>query len=214
MSSQNPLFAVALDDATLASIHDASTAIAASPADLLGVLGLGYEPMDKDQLHMPFVFCTDRLCHLSASNLQALQSILKVKVAVEGVLTVHHFTFCGFELYAPDTSLLVARFKAPEHLLRLRKTVWRTCREYGVSYPDALWMPHVKLGKIRGTRAQIDSISCAGLDPWGPQRLVRPLGLTLLCGEKVQLTPSEWARALAFPEAAQDDDQPGAKLLD
>merc|ERR1712232_468650 len=89
--------------------------------------------------------------------------------------------FLRFELYQPDKTILVARYKATDAMTALRKAIWRVCRAAGVAFPDALWMPHVKLGRIKGlTRGQLDKLSCSALTSRAVQPAAVPIGLTLL----------------------------------
>merc|ERR1711957_220040 len=85
--------------------------------------------------------------------------------------------------------MLIARFRAPEPLTALRKAVWRTCREHGISFPDALWVPHVVLGKVVATKAQLTNVSLGNLSPLAPTLPSQALGLTLL-GEKPPDSPA------------------------
>lgn len=220
MTAKQPLLALTLGTETADALHHAALALQVDAAELLGTPSLDFEALDREQLQLAFVFCNEHFCQLKEAELSALQHLLRERVLAANV-TPCHLAFVGFEVFAPDKTWLVARFKAPEPLLHLRKAVWRACREFGAAYPDALWLPCVKVGRFRGAKGQVDKIT--SLDCLAPYSLTTParaLGLTVVCGEHDKLACDEWARALSFEQGnpldtstprTQEDSRPISK---
>lgn len=150
---------------------------------------------------MTYVFCSERLLRMPVEEARDLHDTLQGQVAeaamAAGSDSLH---FRGFELFPPERlNLLIARFKVPDALGHLRKTLWRTCRDRAVSFPDAMWVPHVALGKIKASRGQLSKMSCSRLSHLALGRPAQPLGLTLL-GERPQGgTSCNWAFAFVPP---------------
>lgn len=128
---------------------------------------------------MAFVFCTDRLCHLPSEQLQTLYDDIRRHVAAAcAEEELQALTCRGFELFGPDKSHLIARFRAPGLLMQLRRAIWRTCKEFGTSLPDAIWQPHIRLGRIKASRGQLNKVAFS-LPPQLSQLAIQPKGLTL-----------------------------------
>eukprot|EP00747_Dinoflagellata_sp_TGD_P210761 gnl/TRDRNA2_/TRDRNA2_84018_c0_seq2.p1 gnl/TRDRNA2_/TRDRNA2_84018_c0~~gnl/TRDRNA2_/TRDRNA2_84018_c0_seq2.p1 ORF type:complete len:220 (+),score=42.91 gnl/TRDRNA2_/TRDRNA2_84018_c0_seq2:68-727(+) len=215
MSNRNSFLAVVLDDATTSALDSAARAICGSPAELLGLdEDCGFDPMPEESLHMTFIFFGEHLRELLAVQLRGLHSAVQEEVAaVATCAAAAPLVFSGFELFPPGKmNLVVARFEAPEVLLHLHAAVLEACKKHGASIPssvwhrlagDGAWTPHVTLGKIRATRAQIGKASCDGLHDLAPVRMATPCGLTLL-GERPPRAWCDWDQALSF--AATEDD--------
>lgn len=176
---QKPTLALVLEDSTRSALDTAAQAIAESPDEWLGVPGMAFEPEAKEQFHMVFVLCTDRLCHLPSEDLQTLHDDVRRHVSAasaEGPLPL----ICrGFELFGPDKSHLIARFRAPTQLVQLRRAIWRTCKDFGVAFPDALWAPHIRLGRIKASRGQLKQVAFSKLPAQLSELAIEPSGLTL-----------------------------------
>jgi len=202
-SGNKPILAVRLDAATRNALRRAAEAAAITPSESLGTAvaaGASFEPSDEAHLHMDFVLCSDLLAKMPMKRLHSLQEALQKMVGDAAEAVALPMSFQRFELYAPDKNFLVARFKVPEALTLLRRAVWRECRSSGIAFPDAMWMPHVKLGKIKGlSRGQLNEVSCDGLAPFAPLAPARPLGLFLRGGAlPEQADPGFWDQALLF----------------
>merc|ERR1719362_186765 len=205
MTANQPLLAVTLGSETGDALHRAASALQDDAAELLGTPNLDFEALDREQLQLAFVFCNERFCQLKEADLSALQHLLRERVLAAN-LTACHLEFVGFEVFAPDKTWLVARFKAPDSLLHLRKSVWRACREFGAAYPDALWLPCIKVGRFRGAKGQVDKItSLDSLASYSPTTPARAFGLTVVSREPDGLACDEWAKALSFVQEDLSD---------
>lgn len=198
-----------MDDATVAALGVVAEAIAASPSELLGREGVGFEPVDDKSRHMTFVFFGEHLQQLSASELLAVHAAICEEVAAVSVSAAAPLAFHGFQLFPPGKSnLVVACFEPSPSLLELRHAVLRRVRECGLSLPKSFfamlegegrWMPHVTLGKVRASKVQIGGVSCSpatfhSLVPTAP---AMPLGLTMLGAPPVRVR-CNWDSALEF----------------
>jgi len=199
MSCTTAFLAVALDDELRAVLHHVACAIEASPEQSLGVEGVGFLPHAEDKLHMTFVFCGEALKKLPKANVTALHGEIQAKTrrnsALEG-----HLEFKAFELFPPEKmNLIIARFEAPPFLRELRQFTWAICLKYGVAMKDDEdWMPHITLGKIKATKAQVGHVSCHSLvAPTLDGAALQPLGLTLL-GSRPKQVWLDWDEALLF----------------
>eukprot|EP00746_Dinoflagellata_sp_MGD_P112156 gnl/MRDRNA2_/MRDRNA2_49116_c0_seq1.p1 gnl/MRDRNA2_/MRDRNA2_49116_c0~~gnl/MRDRNA2_/MRDRNA2_49116_c0_seq1.p1 ORF type:complete len:587 (+),score=114.43 gnl/MRDRNA2_/MRDRNA2_49116_c0_seq1:77-1837(+) len=209
MPNHNSYLAVVLDDATEAALGIAAEAIVASPSELLGARSVGFEPVQDESRHMTFVFFGEHLRQLPASELLAVHAAICEEVAAAGASAAAPLAFRGFELFPPTKSnLIVACFEPSPFLVELRNAVLRRVRECGLSLSkslftmlegDGAWMPHVTLGKIRASKAQIGGVSCshAAFHSLGPTAPALPKGLTLL-GERPPRAWCNWDSALEF----------------
>eukprot|EP00928_Gymnodinium_smaydae_P013061 TRINITY_DN14760_c0_g2_i1.p1 TRINITY_DN14760_c0_g2~~TRINITY_DN14760_c0_g2_i1.p1 ORF type:complete len:548 (+),score=76.72 TRINITY_DN14760_c0_g2_i1:83-1726(+) len=204
MSCSTAFLAVEIDETFRAQLYATASALASSPSQMLGVPDIAFEPHARNRLHMTFVFCDNMLPRLSKDNLIALHG--KINDTIQGVADsdLLSFKFAGFELFPPDKmNLIIARFQASEQLHSLRKLLWETCVEFGVAKKDdGEWMPHVTLGKLRATRAQVGLVSCRSLPTLIPSSACRPLGLSLL-GAIPKQCNLNWKEAFAFGDAAE-----------
>lgn len=176
------------------------------PSEVLGAAALSgsFEPFAETDMHMDFVLCTERLARLFEDQLHTLgDAVQKLVAAAAAEMAAAPMLFQRFELYQPDKSILVARFRVPDALSSLRKAVWRECRGMGVAFPDAMWMPHIKLGKLKGlSRGQLDKLSCSGLASCKQPPAAMPLGLTVF-GEGGRMAEVDWTAMWSFsPEEA------------
>jgi len=89
-----------------------------------------------------------------------------------------------------------------------RNAILARCYEVGLSLPSSFftliegegaWSPHVTLGKIRASRAEVGYASCSGaqLQKFAPISSAAPLGLTLH-GERPPRAWCDWDGPLAF----------------
>mmetsp|Transcript_64103 Transcript_64103/g.181996 ORF Transcript_64103/g.181996 Transcript_64103/m.181996 type:complete len:230 (+) Transcript_64103:67-756(+) len=218
MSCHTAFLAVALGDDLRQWLDTVATAIQAAPAEMLGVPGVSFDPIETSCLHMTFIFFGSHLRELPAAQLVALHAAVAREVAAAGQAAAAPLVFQGFELFPPQKcNLVVARFAAPRALLELREAVLAACKVHGVALPASLWSlleregawsPHATLGKIGASRARVGGCSCRGLArslPAAPAG-ARPLGLTLL-GERPKRAWCDWDDALAFqaPDAAEEE---------
>jgi len=184
-------------------LSSVAEALRDAPSELLGVDDVAFEAHTAAQLHMAFVYLAERFMKMHASEMRGLHDAVQQRVAAAADAATAPITLCGLELYPPDRSLVVARFKVPETLMSLRKAVWRVCREHKVAFPDAIWMPHVVIGRIRATRGQVNHVSCARLSGLAPRHTTRPLGLTLT-GGRPKSVQCDWDEALLFQKALME----------
>lgn len=154
------MLAVALDEVTKNAVLDITSAMERCPEDWFGIPGLTFEPEAWDNIQMMFVFCTNKLCHLSLDDSKALQQRLFDAFDVHSAdITDDALTCRGLELFGHDRTQLIARFRAPSWLVQMRRSIWRACREFGVAYPDAMWFPYIQLGRLKGSRSQLNLVS-------------------------------------------------------
>eukprot|EP00929_Paragymnodinium_shiwhaense_P096204 TRINITY_DN57731_c0_g1_i1.p1 TRINITY_DN57731_c0_g1~~TRINITY_DN57731_c0_g1_i1.p1 ORF type:complete len:311 (-),score=58.93 TRINITY_DN57731_c0_g1_i1:143-1075(-) len=208
---RKPVLALRLDDAARAALFEAAQA-ATLFADIFGDATQGkFERVEMEDLQMDFVLCSRRMAALEDDVRCTLQDDLRrlveaaASAAAGAGLIASPMAFVRFELYQPDKTILVARYKLSDALMALRKAAWRICRAAGVAFPDALWMPHVKLGRIKGlTRGQLDKLSCSALAARAPQPPAAPLGLTLLHAkpEGADENWQAWEPSVVFATAA------------
>lgn len=204
LASNKPTLVVRLDANTRAALHEAALAVQASPAEWLGDAArqASFEPIPEQRLHADFVLCTAQLVQLPEPELNALCEALRKLVAAAAEEVAAPLPFSRFELYQPDKTFLAARFRVPEPLMRLRKAMWRECRAASVAFPDAMWMPHIKLGRLKAIgHSSLQRLDCSPLAVLAPQQLARPLGLTLI-GERPPSAPYDWDEALLFAPSA------------
>lgn len=158
--SPKPMLAIALDEVTKSALLDITSAMERCPEDWFGIPGLTFEPEAWDNLQMMFVFCTNKLSNLSLKDSKALQQRLLDAFDVYCPdITSDALTCRGLELFGHDRTQLIARFRAPSWLVQMRRSIWRACREFGVAYPDAMWFPYIQLGRLKGSRSQLDQVS-------------------------------------------------------
>mmetsp|Transcript_30411 Transcript_30411/g.94361 ORF Transcript_30411/g.94361 Transcript_30411/m.94361 type:complete len:230 (-) Transcript_30411:231-920(-) len=219
MPNRNAYLAVVLEDETMRALGRAAEAIAADPAELLCARGaeVTFNPVEGAVRHMTFLFFGEHLRQLPAKALGAVHAALEqglARAAAEGAAEAP-MAFRGFEFFPPGkANLIVAAFEPTRPLERLREAVLQTVKDVGVALPvsffaqlegEGPWAPHVTLGKIGASKAQLGRLSCdqEALLALAPQSPARPRGLTLL-GERPQRAWFDWDEALAF-EAQRGD---------
>lgn len=212
MPNKNAFLAVVLDEAILASLSHAIDALVADPSGLLsdGSEAVSFVPVDAESRHMTFVYFGEHLRNLPAQELRSFHTALCAEVSAHAA-TGAPMTFSEFMLFPPGKmNLVIARFEPSEPLLQLRRAVLSRAKEqpslpktlFDLLEEDGDWMPHVTLGKIRATKAQIGKLSCART-PWqnlAPAAAALPQGLTLL-GDRPPRAWCDWDDALAFGTA-------------
>lgn len=158
--SQKSTLAIALEEATKDALFDITSTMERCPEDWFGIPGLMFEPEARDSFQMMFVFCTDKLSHLSPKDSKALQQRLLDAFDMHSAdITRDALTCRGLELFGHDRTQLIARFRAPSAVVQIRRSIWRVCREFGVAYPDAMWFPYIQLGRLKGSRSQLNQVS-------------------------------------------------------
>lgn len=177
--AQKPVLAVVLDSATKSALCETVKAIETFPEEWLGVPGMAFEAESLEQFQMDFVLCTDRLCNLPSDVLQTLYDSVRDAVALAAAEEMQPMICRGLELFGPDRSHLIARFRAPTALTQLRRTTWRACKEFGAAFPDAMWAPYIRLGRLKAARHQLNSVKFRLPAPLS-QLALQPKGLTLL----------------------------------
>jgi len=201
---QSPTLAVALDATARSALQTVAKAIESSPEEWLGVAGVTFEPETHENFQMAFVLCTDRLCGLPSEELQTLHDDVRRHVntiAAEGVQSLQ----CrSLELFGPDRSHLIARFSAPLCLTELRRAAWRTCKDFGVAFPDARWAPHIRLGRIKASRGQLKSLAFGQLRKELAGISIQPSMLTLI-GKRPQDSHCHCDWDIALPIAHKPD---------
>jgi len=205
--SQKPTLALALDDAAKLALCAAAKAIETSPEEWLGVSDITFEPESQEHFQMAFVLFNDRLCHLPSESLQTLHDDIRRHVASLVAEELQALTCRGLELFGPDRSHLIARFRASSQLMSLRRAIWRSCKEFGTAFPDARWDPHIRLGRIKASRGQLRQVSLSKLPTELSQLAIAPSGLTLL-GTQPQDPYCDCNWDIVLPACAQ---QPGGK---
>lgn len=223
MSNKNAFLGVRLNAALIDILDTAAKALEHDTANLLGMPeGTGFDPVDPESLHMTFLFFGEYLRALPAEELRYLHAGICATVAdalnqAESPST--RLQFQGFELFPPEKmNLVVARFNSTSSLLNLRSEVLELCRSQGISMPcsffsliegEGAWSPHVTLGKIRASRAQVGLASCSNgtLQALAPTAPAIPLGLTLL-GERPPRAWCDWDTPLTFEREETVDPSP------
>lgn len=158
--SQKSTLAIALEEVTKDALFDITSAMERCPEDWFGIPGLSFAPESRDNFHMMFVFCTDKLSHLSPTDSKALQQRLLDAFDIHSTdIKGDALTCRGLELFGHDRTQLIARFRADSWLVQIRRSIWRACREFGVAYPDAMWFPYIQLGKLKGSRSQLNQVT-------------------------------------------------------
>mmetsp|Transcript_95629 Transcript_95629/g.274534 ORF Transcript_95629/g.274534 Transcript_95629/m.274534 type:complete len:385 (-) Transcript_95629:102-1256(-) len=223
LAAGRPTLSLRLDATTRMALRRAAKSVADAPADLLGggigssgaalfaVGGTGFEAVEEASLEIDFVICSERLSKLKGDQLTTLQDNLQRLFTDSIEAASASLPFSRFEQFAPDRSVLVARFRIPEALTLLRKEVWRELRAAGVAYPDGMWMPHVKLGRIKGLhRGQLEKLDISGLNLFAPNELARPTVLALRGAAPKGSPEGFWQEALAFAAVASGSPLPQA----
>jgi len=213
MSNKNCFLAVRIDAPTLLALERVGRSLEENPSTLLNMPeDVGFDFMEPEQLHMTFLFFGECLRNLEASQLRTAYAQICEKVSdalSEADTLTAPLEFIGFELFPPQKrNLVVARFKTTDALLRLRDAMFASLRTQGISMPasfftliegEGAWSPHVTLGRIRASKAQIGSASCntTGLSTLAPSKPLQPHGLTLL-GERPPRAYCDWDDPLMF----------------
>mmetsp|Transcript_163396 Transcript_163396/g.523915 ORF Transcript_163396/g.523915 Transcript_163396/m.523915 type:complete len:385 (-) Transcript_163396:121-1275(-) len=223
LAAGKPTLSLRLDATTRMALKRAAKSAADAPADLLGggigssgaalfaVGGTGFEAIEEASLEIDFVICSERLSKLKGDQLTTLQDNLQGLFTDSIEAASASLPFSRFEQFAPDRSVLVARFRIPEALTVLRKEVWRELRAAGVAYPDGMWMPHVKLGRIKGLhRGQLEKLDISGLNHFAPNELAQPTVLALRGAAPKGSPEGFWQEALAFAAVASGSPLPQA----
>mmetsp|Transcript_65097 Transcript_65097/g.167876 ORF Transcript_65097/g.167876 Transcript_65097/m.167876 type:complete len:386 (-) Transcript_65097:94-1251(-) len=223
LAAGKPTLSLRLDATTRMALRRVAKSAADAPADLLGggigssgaelfaVGGTGFEAVEEASLEIDFVICSERLSKLKGDQLTTLQDNLQRLFTDSIEVASALLPFSRFEQFAPDRSVLVARFRIPEALTLLRKEVWREFRAAGVAYPDGMWMPHVKLGRIKGLhRGQLEKLDISGLNLFAPNELARPTVLALRGAAPKGSPEGFWQEALAFAAVASGSPLPQA----
>jgi len=200
MPNRNCYLAIALDDESLASLGKVASSVVAS-SELLGLpADTGFDAVDPSAMHMTFLFFGEHAGRLPAPALETLHERLCRELLDEGLSTP--MAFKGFEIFG-KMNVVVATFDAPQSMLDLRDRVLQACLK-DPSFPPAFIkllkeqverIPHITLGKIRATRAQLSSVSCRRLR--ASLKAAQPKGLTML-GERPKRARLDWDAALEF----------------
>ncbi|CAE7429333.1 unnamed protein product [Symbiodinium natans] len=200
MPNHNCYLAVSLDDETKASLGEVAESLTSSPALLNLPADTGFDAVEPEAMHMTFLFFGEHARRLPAAVLEALHQRLCSELLAEGLTAP--MAFRGFEVFG-KMNVIVATFDAPKAMLDLRERVLQACfQDFG--FPDTLhkllkeqvvWIPHVTLGKIRATRAQLGALSTKRLR--ASLATAQPKGLTLL-GERPLRVRLDWDAALEF----------------
>jgi len=184
--SSKPTLTLQLDLPTRAALRRACVGVQEAPQPLLGAFGqnaagVSFEPLEEAALGIEFVLCTESFVALPKESLDTLQGDLTAACdAASEAISQEPIYFQRFETFQPDRTILVATFRAPEAMKAFRKTVWRLFRAAGVAYPDGMWMPHVKLGRIKGLhRGHLEKLDLSDLALLAPQQATWPSALHL-----------------------------------
>mmetsp|Transcript_13104 Transcript_13104/g.30618 ORF Transcript_13104/g.30618 Transcript_13104/m.30618 type:complete len:284 (-) Transcript_13104:32-883(-) len=191
MAPNDSLLTLRLDAETVRCLEETGRQLRDSAAELLACPGADFVssnqqlPQKQENaagLHMTFVFLGPKLCQLTGADAGNLATTLQALLAEywQAATKEEPLHFRGFELLRSD--LLIARFRAPDALLKLRKAVWRTCGAFGVTFPDSLWIPHVRLGRIRASKPQLARLQLSRLAALAPKLPARATCLAL-CSE-------------------------------
>jgi hypothetical protein len=203
---QKPVLAVALDDSTRSVLEAAAKAIEASPEQCLGVPDLVFVPETRENFQMTFVLCTERLHRLPSEQLQTLHDDLRRHVGAASLEKLEALPCRGFEMFGPDRSHLIARFRPCAELVQLRRTMWRSFKEFNAAYPDAMWAPHIRLGRIKASRSQLNKVAFNSLPSQLNELHIQPRTMSLL-GERPKdpYCECDWDIALNANESQLQD---------
>eukprot|EP00913_Durusdinium_trenchii_P016930 g15915.t1 len=161
----------------------------------------------KDKLHATFVFCGELLHALPKAELAELHQELGALIQEA---EIEELPFNRFELFPPGKqNLVIARFFAPKRLVRLRRQLWRSCLQRKAALKvDDEWLPHVTLGKLQASKAQVGQVDCRRLEALVPQKRLMVEGVTLLGLRPKQLW-LDWDEAFRFraPEKSGEEDK-------
>lgn len=132
-----------------------------------------FAPMATELLHMTAYFAGEHLASLPAGRLESLHR--ELVAAVQATTAPCTLEFTGLELFPPGkNNLVVAVFRPSPGLSALQAAVEVHVRKAGVPDSDSArraddhfddrtgvqasaWVPHVTLGKIKASRAHVDS---------------------------------------------------------
>lgn len=190
----------------LAELGTIARAIQEKPEELLGAK-VGFEATVEDKLHATFVFCGELLHALPKAELAELHQELGALIQEA---EIEELPFNRFELFPPGKqNLVIARFFAPKRLVRLRRQLWRSCLQRKAALKvDDEWLPHVTLGKLQASKAQVGQVDCRRLEALVPQKRLMVEGVTLLGLRPKQLW-LDWDEAFRFraPEKSGEEDK-------
>mmetsp|Transcript_57133 Transcript_57133/g.105641 ORF Transcript_57133/g.105641 Transcript_57133/m.105641 type:complete len:254 (-) Transcript_57133:49-810(-) len=177
MAPKDSLLAVVLDGITLSALQEVAQSLSKSAQEILSTPNAGFSPLDPTELRMTFILFGPRLSQLTAEDEGRLSTELRKLLAnCWPPARDELLQFRGFEVWRGD--LLIARYQASAKLMQLRKAAWRLCGTFGVSCPDALWIPHVRLGRIRATKPQLARLPLAKLEGFIPRPQAQAVALT------------------------------------
>lgn len=207
---------LALDfGAGLTSLNWVAQAIQTQSKALLSA-DVGFEATAPERLHATFVFHGELLQALTKPQLAQLHQELS-DIVKESDLEQCELPFKRFELFPPGKqNLIIARFEAPKLLVKLRRSLWRCCLKHNASLKiDDEWLPHVTLGKLQASKAQLGGVTVAALEEFAPKLPIMVQGLTLLGTRPKQLW-LDWEEAFQFrePQQPQQPQQPAANSIE
>lgn len=200
MTCSSSFLALNFDDGALTVLNSVAQAIEAAPQELLGAK-VGFEATVPAKLHSTFVFHAELLHAMSKTQLAQLHQELS-EIVRESKVEQCELPFKRFEFFPPrKQNLIIARFEAPKSLVKLRRQLWQCCLRHNASLKiDDEWLPHVTLGKLQASKAQLGNVSCKALEPFAPKMPIMVNGLMLLGMRPKQLW-LDWEEAFQFAEA-------------
>mmetsp|Transcript_51675 Transcript_51675/g.116461 ORF Transcript_51675/g.116461 Transcript_51675/m.116461 type:complete len:259 (+) Transcript_51675:41-817(+) len=177
MAPKDSLLAIVLDGSTLSALQEASQALSESAEEILCTPNAGFSPCTLDELRMTFILFGPRISQLRVEDACNLGTELRRLLASTWRSTREELLqFRGFQMWRGD--MLIARYQASAKLMQLRKAAWRLCGTFGISCPDALWVPHVRLGRIRATKPQLARLSLAKLQGFMPRQQAQAVAIS------------------------------------
>lgn len=148
-----------------------------------------FDPVAPHALHVTMFFAGKHPSSLSGAELRAWHGAVALAVAADPALRGGvPLTLTSFELFPPGkNNLVVASFEAPRALHDLHARVMEASLKVGLGTSgsvrralaatarernEALWRPHMTLGKIKASRAEVDKVGrvlCEEAARWASQ---------------------------------------------
>lgn len=207
MTNRNNYLCVALPTALTEALVRTASQLGSMPEVHLGVPGVTFRPMAREDMHVTMLYCGEALRAVPADALKTLHAELAVLGArfdrQDLGLRVR-----GFELFPPGKqNLVTCHFTASEGLHTLQQGVAQAVANVITLPPgaDEPWEPHATLGKIGASTAQLGGIRIA-LPPLAVEGFT-PKGL-LLSGQTLRQAWLDWGSD-GLPFVPQDLEEEG-----
>ena len=117
--------------------------------------------MDKDSLHITFLFCGELLHKISNNDLVIWNIMLNEMISE---CSVPHMNVIDFALFPPEKqNLIVAIMHVSPSIIELQKQIVEYTDSLGGTFSEIAnmnrdWIPHITLGKIQAKKSEVKQV--------------------------------------------------------